>query len=248
MDAPPPRAYICPLPVERAELHAPEASYLSRVRRLTQGDEVEIFDGRGNTVTAAVEIPGKKRRGKKNIVVLNVAGRPVSHPRPEPEIHLAAAVPKGARLDWLLEKIQEMGAASFTPLKCERAVRIPDGLSENPKTRARLIEAARQSRQNHLVEVSEPVEWKNILDIASRYALSLIFDPDGRPFRELPLPSAWSAGILLAIGPEGGFTAKEKEEAEGAGFTPVSLGHGILRIETAAIAAVAAARIRFSEG
>ena len=239
-----PRAFLDPLPAGRIEISGAQASYLLRVRRLGGGDEVEIFDGKGRTMPAVIRVPPGVAK-KRQLFVIEPAGEATMHPRPSPLIHLAAAAPKGPRLDWLIEKIQELGAASFRPLESERSVRAPKSASENERLHAKLVEAARQSRRNFLTEIGDTTSLGEIFVEGRRCAINLILDRSGEPLSKIAAHTKKPDNVLLVVGPEGGFSAIEISEALAAGFVAVSLGEGYLRVETAAIAALSAVRVLF---
>jgi 16S rRNA (uracil1498-N3)-methyltransferase len=215
-----------------AELSGPEAHHALHVLRVRVGEAVELFDGKGKA--AAARITGVSRA-----VVYLECDPPRLTPRPAPLVHLASAVPKGNRMDWLLEKITELGAASFTPVVFERTV---GGASElSPAKRQRwfghCVSAAKQCGLNHLLELGEPCELKAAL-VPSR-GLRLLGDPEGAPFAQAARPPADEVRIL--VGPEGGLTQAEHRLVTDAGFVPARLGATVLRVETAAVALVAAA-------
>jgi 16S rRNA (uracil1498-N3)-methyltransferase len=207
------------------------------------GDRVEIFDGEGGTLPAILEINPSELEKRHTWLIIKPEGEPQLHTRTSSEIHLAAAAPKGARFDWMIEKIQELGVASFRPLVTERAVRTPDKIQDNPRINAKLVEAMRQSRQNYFVETGNTIDWKKLLKKRKNYDLALVMDSSGVSFQEIEKTA--SGSILLVIGPEGGFTSSELDSARENDFQIVSLGSGILRVETAALAAIAATRVLF---
>jgi 16S rRNA (uracil1498-N3)-methyltransferase len=144
-------------------------------------------------------------------------------------LHVASALPKGDRGDFLIEKLTELGATDFTPLVTERGVVKADE-SKADKLRRAVIEASKQCGRNVLMRVHAPARWADWCPRQS--GLRLIAHPGGaaRGFRP-------GTGATVAIGPEGGFTEQEVELALANGWERVSLGPRILRVETAALAA-----------
>jgi 16S rRNA (uracil1498-N3)-methyltransferase len=161
----------------------------------------------------------------------------------ETPLVLLTAVPRGGRMDFLVQKCCELGVSRIVPIIAERSVARPE-----PGRRARwekiAREAARQCGRADVPVVAAPAALATALAAPELPERRLILSTDGagRPLRALlgaPAPTA------LLVGPEGGFAAAENEAARAAGFLPVSLGARILRVETAAIVAVALAEEAF---
>jgi 16S rRNA (uracil1498-N3)-methyltransferase len=230
--------FYCPSLQEtdtRATLTGDEARHASGARRLRPGDRVTLFDGRG--LTASAELAEVRDRG------LSVEFQVREHhrqPAPAPALHLACALPKGDRLGTLLDMGTQLGMSSFTPLRCEHSVVRPgDGASD--RWRRIVLEACKQSRRAWLPEILPAAGPAEVARAAvARGAPVWIAHPDGPP-----PAAAIAAGDnqWFLIGPEGGFSKSEVTGAEAAGARRIGLGDGILRIETAAIALLAAARL-----
>jgi len=224
--------FFCPEPptLGRVTLQGDEARHLARVRRVEVGQVVELFDGRGANFRAEVEDLGRGH------VDLRVVG-PKSQARPPAlTLSLASAVPKGDRFDWLVEKATELGVARLTPLTTERSVVDPRS-AKLDRLRRVVVEASKQSRRDLLMELDRPIEWPALLKSAGADH-RLLAHPGGRPIAGV---GGFRRGesALLAIGPEGGFSDLEVEQAISAGWQAVSLGPTTLRVETAALAASA---------
>jgi len=215
---------------DRAVLHGDEARHLARVMRAQVGDEIRVFDGRGGEWMARVAAVGR------DSVSVALGARLPAEPPPLRRLTLAVALPKGERQKWLIEKITELGATSLVPLVTKHGVAeaTPAALE---RLRRGVIEACKQCGRATLVEIGGPA---TLDDLAARHpqALRLIADPHGGPL-EAALAGHDGRDIVAAVGPEGGFAADELAAAERAGFTRVSLGRHILRIETAALALAA---------
>lgn len=222
----------CPDPIldGLATVRGDEARHLARVRRAAIGTRIELFDGRGFASEAEVMNLGKER------VELRIVGPPLPDRRPAIDLVLATAVPKGERFDWLVEKATELGVAAIQPILAERSV-VEPGASKLERLRRVVVEASKQCGRNRLLELRAPVAWPRLLE-DQRARPSLLANPGGPP-----LPEIMTAGrdepLLLAIGPEGGFTDREVECALDSGFRVFGLGPTILRVETAAISASA---------
>jgi 16S rRNA (uracil1498-N3)-methyltransferase len=226
------RFYVPTLMAGVVHLPDDEARHAGGVLRLQVGDCVELFDGRGKFARATV-VSVTKRKVSTRVDAVETS------PTAEMELHLAFAIPKGKRLDWLLEKATELGATSLTPLLCERSVAGTDELSANKLQRwlSHCLSAAKQCGLNRLPELRQPI---TLGDLTAS-------EPDAMLFGDLagdtiPLASAVKAAgpsITILVGPEGGFTDAECQTLRTAGATPVRLGPTVLRIETAAVALLA---------
>jgi 16S rRNA (uracil1498-N3)-methyltransferase len=229
--------FYCPDPVVegRVTLAGDEAHHLARVRRIGPGEAVEIFDGRGNTFRAEV------RSITRDGVELAVQGEPLPERRPPCYLTLATAVPKGDRIDWLVEKATELGVARLVPLLTARSVVAPRE-AKLERLRRLVVEAAKQCGWSRLMTVEEPVLWDDYLRTEAAPA-RLLAHPGGEPSGSWPR-IAPGASAAIAIGPEGGFTDDEVEAARSAGWRTIGLGRSLLRIETAGLAASAALLLR----
>jgi 16S rRNA (uracil1498-N3)-methyltransferase len=158
-------------------------------------------------------------------------------------VHLGFAEPKGKRLDWLLEKATELGAAAIAPVRFARSVAGGDALTENRRDRwtGHCVAAAKQCGLDFLPELAEPLALGDFL-AAHGNDLCLLGDPGASAVSMPAALGGWCTGrrICLLVGPEGGLTSQEREEAVAAGFIPACLGSTTLRIETAALAMLAA--------
>jgi 16S rRNA (uracil1498-N3)-methyltransferase len=208
-------------------LDGPEAHHLAAVRRFAAGDIVTLFNGDGHEYPARIIDVGKKR------VTVHLADALSPDRELGFALHIASALPKGDRGDFLVEKLTELGVTDFTPLVTERGVvRADEAKAE--KLRRAVIEASKQCGRNVLMRVHPPARW---LDWCGRQAgRRLIADPGGAAGNFAP-----AGEETVAIGPEGGFTGAEVEAGMAAGWGRLSLGPRVLRVETAAL--VAAARL-----
>lgn len=216
-------------------VEGPEAHHALRVLRLEVGDKVELFDGAGRKAKARID---QGRRDQMSVVVESV--HQVN--RAGPTIHLAFAVPKGNRLDWLLEKSTELGATSLQPVRFARSVAGGDELSEAKQQRwlGQCVAAAKQSGLDYLPEICPMITAEELANLAVGW-IRLLGDPrpEARTLAE-ELAGASGREICLAVGPEGGLTDEESQLLVQKGFTPVRLGHSVLRVETAALALLSA--------
>jgi 16S rRNA (uracil1498-N3)-methyltransferase len=228
------RFFAAELDAETVCLSPAEAHHAADVLRLSPGDQVELFDGAGTVARGTLE-----RLDRKHALV-RVRQRRTMPSRPEPVVELAFAVPKGKRLDWLLEKATELGVARLAPLVLQRSVAAPAATQHaRDRWRGVCIAAAKQSGANFLPEIAGPSSLPEFL-AAAIGEVRLVGDAD----RGAALPAAlgaWSPGkaITILIGPEGGLTEAERAAAKAAGFAPARLGETVLRVETAAVSVLA---------
>jgi 16S rRNA (uracil1498-N3)-methyltransferase len=235
--------FHCPQLAEAAgagslELGPTEAHHALHVLRLQPGSPVTVFDGRGRRAPAVVCSAGRRE------VAVELTGAVDRRPAETPSVHLASAVPKGKRLDWLLEKATELGAASVTWVTFARSVAGGGALSASARRRqeAHCISAAKQSGRDWLPVLSGPIALGDWLADAPDEGVRLVGACDqtaGPPGRIL---TGGESRIDLLIGPEGGLTDEESAAARQAHCLPVRLGQATLRIETASLALLAAAR------
>ncbi len=212
--------------------------YLARVLRLAVGDRVTLFDGQGSEADATIS-----RMGPRALELRVDARRQATAPR-GPELTLIQALARGEKLDLVVQKATELGVSRIIPVTTERAVpRLETLRAASRRVRWQKIarEAARQSGRADVPEV-DPVTSLALAVVAQpRDALKLIFWEQARGHAGLKelLPATAPSGIVIAVGPEGGYSEAEVGHAKGAGFIAVGLGPRILRTETASVAALA---------
>jgi 16S rRNA (uracil1498-N3)-methyltransferase len=207
-----------------------EAHHARDVLRLTTGEAVEVFDDAG--AVAHGTIVSCDARG----VVVRVE-EPASDDRASTAIHLtiAAAVPKGDRADWMIEKLSELGVERFIPLATARSVVLPEGKNKRERWTRIATEAAKQSRRRGVMHIDELTK----LDVALRDARDArwVLSTTGQAASVIDLVAGnASPSITAFIGPEGGWTGDELTQFTTGGTIAVQLTSTILRVETAAIA------------
>ncbi len=228
-------------PGEIFSLDGKEAEHLIRVLRVRGGEEFQAFDGKGCSLKVAVQ--DVKRRGTR----LEVLTQPSIQPLPDVSLTIATAAPKGERFRWLIEKATEIGVKTIQPLITERSTVTPRPEKiENLKRVA--IAACKQSGIDYVPEIHAPISWIDFLGQLSKDRNEtgspiLMADPHGQPLLSLLGQIACPQAMVLAIGPEGGWTKQEWQSAEKADALRFQLTRSILRIETAAIASAAAVQL-----
>ena len=236
-----PRFY-CPIPLSSGallDLPAGAARHV-QVLRLQPGDGITLFNGLGGEFAAIV-----KRMGRSDVTVEVGPHSAVEREAPC-SVHLVVGTPANERMDWLVEKAAELGAASVTPLLTERSVLRLSGeraLKKQAHWQAIAIAASEQCGRNRVPPVAPLTgiaKWMGNLTQASgdpgqRFLLTL-----SAQARTLVQARSGATGpVLLLSGPEGGLSAEEEAAALACGFEPVTLGPRVLRAETAPLAALA---------
>jgi 16S rRNA (uracil1498-N3)-methyltransferase len=214
-----------------------EFHHLVHVLRGKVGQHVELFDGQGASAEAVVEQLSKRE------AQLALVGEMQRDPPPGVSLVLGVACPKGDRLKWLVEKATELGVTELIPLLCERSVVEPRE-TKLAKLEQTVLAACKQSRRNTLMRISEPKPLAEF--VAQAPDPVWIAHPGGEPLMTLlgersQQPLDPPAPIWAGVGPEGGFSDTEIEQAVAAGARLVSLGRHVLRVETAALAFAALA-------
>jgi len=213
------------------ELRGAERHHLVDVLRRGVGAEVRLFDGSGEERRARVaEIT---REG----VVLAIEGH--IQPRRTVGHAVAVAVPRAATFDLLVRYATELGMEALVPLRTARGVVRIEGESRRGRWERIAAEAAKQCGRATRLRIPAPCGLEEFCrSDAGRWPGRLVAVPEAgvplaRAIGEVPGP------IVVAIGPEGGFTDAERTAAEVGGFVPVRLTETILRVDTAAVAAMA---------
>jgi 16S rRNA (uracil1498-N3)-methyltransferase len=210
------------------------ASHLAKVLRARSGDELILFNGDGREFSGAIEAV----RGSR---VSASVGESRQVDRESPlAITLMQCVPRGDRMDFIVQKATELGVARIVPVLSQRSVVRVDKAQAESKAihwRAVAVSACEQCGRNRLPAIESVQPLLDYLGKPVPRTLRLVFEPHSTtPPDTVGLNGA--GAVDIAIGPEGGFTSGELEAFRVAGFSQTALGPRILRSETAAIAAV----------
>jgi 16S rRNA (uracil1498-N3)-methyltransferase len=241
-----PQFYLPP-PWETQKPHPLPAELLHhlRVRRISEGEVIPIFDGQGQIASATLV-----RLGNKTGELAISAVKQDAQSEPPYGITLAQGLAGGDKMDWVIEKAVETGASRIVPLQCERSVIKLTRNSDVERAQKRLIhwraitQAACEQCERTVLPLLESVQTigdylaNAIADAELKGTLKLVFSTGDHPSLATTIASLSAQDVILLIGPEGGFTPEEIGLAMKAGFQAVSLGKRILRTETAGIAAI----------
>ena len=223
------------------EFKGSELKHLTVVSRKKRGDDVYVVDGKGSVYFVVLEQVTKFSASGKICKRSRYAGEP------NYKLTLAQAIPKGNRFDLVIEKGTELGVSKFIPLITERSI-IRGSESKMTRWENVAIAAMKQCTRCILPEITPPQSLNQLFAAKEIYDLKLIAHPERQQkslaeivinekekFKKI---SKIKSGIIL-IGPEGGFTTTEVEEAKSWKFKTFSLGQRRLRSETAGIVASA---------
>jgi 16S rRNA (uracil1498-N3)-methyltransferase len=215
-----------------------------RVRRISEGEVIPIFDGQGQIASATLIRMGNKA-GELTIATVMQDTQSES----PYGITLAQGLAGGDKMDWVIEKAVETGASRIAPLQCERSIIKLHRSSDAERAQKRLIhwraitQAACEQCERTVLPLVEPIQTiADYLSKASEEHLKdtrkLIFCTGDHPSLAKIIGPLPAQNVILLIGPEGGFSPEEIALALKAGFQAASLGKRILRTETAGIAAI----------
>lgn len=210
-----------------------------RVARVAPREAVEVFDGRGHAWAATVESVGDDH------AVLSLGARRTEDAGRR--VLLLQGLPKGEKLDWLLQKTTELGVAGVWPLALARSVvRLRPDVAGKRRTRWQRIadEAARQSGRADVPEVGPLRTLEEALAALPPGVQLLVLDEEERERRLSEAAAADGRPLALVIGPEGGLERAEVEQVRRAGGQAVTLGRHVLRTETVGLVALAIVRHR----
>ena len=219
-------------PGDRLVIAGEEAQHAARVKRCEINDLVGLLDGRGRTASgriAAVRKDSRTKQWELEVLIDRVA----EHPRARPRVEIWSAVPKGGRLDDMIDQLSQVGACGWAPLDTARSVAEPTRHKLARLGRI-IVESAKQCGRPWLLEVGD---GGSIVD-AMRAGVVIFADASGTPFQS-SVPGPLPGLVRVLVGPEGGWTDEELSQARSAGAIVASFGPHAMRIETAAVAAAA---------
>lgn len=223
-------------------LPASAAHHAAQVLRLEPGDAVTLFDGEGGEYGAKIVSSSARR-----VDVRATERRAVERESPL-RITLAQALIASERMDYVVQKAVELGAAAIVPMATARCVTRLDGARGERRTehwRQIAIASCEQCGRNRVPAVHPPCDLAAWLRLPSTARLRLLLSPSGpESLHDMAAPAG---DIELLVGPEGGLAPEEEASALAAGFRAVRLGPRILRTETAGPAMLAALNVLWGD-
>ena len=218
-------------------------NYLANVLRLKTGATLSIFNGQGGEFCATISKLGKRE------AQLDIGDFENNTSESPLEITLVQGISRGERMDFTLQKATELGVTQIVPLFTERCtVNLKaDRLEKRIKHwQGTVRSACEQSGRNSIPQIESAQYFDDYIQIKNKPKHSyLLLDPESpQSLTSITVPPT---AITLLIGPEGGFSSRERELAFTNGYQGVQLGPRILRTETAAIAAISAMQILWGD-
>ncbi|WP_322921588.1 16S rRNA (uracil(1498)-N(3))-methyltransferase [Nocardioides renjunii] len=217
------------------EVTGDEAHHAVAVRRLREGEQVVLTDGRGTSVTGEVAATGKR------LFTVTVASLERTA-RPDPAVTVVQALPKGDRGELAVEVLTEVGVDTVVPWAASRSVAVWKGeraAKSHARWQATAREAAKQSRRSWLPTVAPLASTAEVGRIVAAADLAVVLHEDATaPLSAVDVPA--SGRIVVIVGPEGGIAPEELTAFAEAGAQAVRLGDEVLRTSTAGVVAVAA--------
>ena len=221
-----------------------DARKLATVLRKRSGDRVQVVDSAGVAFGATLDVEGRLGRGVRVRATLDELlerGDVEASLR----VTIAQAVPKGQKMDLVVEKATELGAHAIVPVRSARVIGHDTSAAKVERWRRIAKSAAQQSGRARVPDVADVHDWNALLATFEHY--DRVYVPwelaEPSPLRAVfECELADARNVLVVVGPEGGFSADEVGAARDAGATAISLGRRILRTETAALVVLAAIR------
>lgn len=230
-----------------ATIADPLLAHLRASLRMVVGEHLWLSDEHRHRYLAQITQVNRQQLRARVVQELN------SPPARTLPVTLAQALLKGDRMDWVIQKATELGVAAVIPFLSARSIVRPK-TSRLPAQVARwqriALEAAQQSEQWVIPSLSVPQELTKLLARDSPGGLCRLILAErttGKSLTTIALPAGDHPGLMIAVGPEGGWTEDEITQALAAGFTAVTLGSRILRADTAAIAALSVVQSRLGK-
>lgn len=208
-------------------LDAEETQHATRVLRKSVGDEIYVLDGKGSCFLASIQSIGKEIKAEI-ISVHQVQAQPPL------KLHLAVSPTKKAdRMEWMVEKMVEIGVHQISFINTEKGERSKLNLERMEK---KVCSAMKQSGGLWMPQIQQNIKFANFLDTESSTTRLIAHCFDDKK-NNVDGKLGTSNSVCVLIGPEGDFSKKEVAAAIGKGFIPISLGESRLRTETAAVVA-----------
>ncbi len=221
---------------ETAVITGADAAHIAKSLRMQPGEALTLCDGHGTDYACVIQEIGA------DTVTLEVKGASPTLTEPSLAVTLYQGLPKGDKMEWIIQKAVELGVTAIVPMTTRRCVARLDDKAEKKRARWQRIadEAAGQCGRGILPAVEPPVGFAQAIERLrwEGEAAIVFYEGGGRPLRELISPGLRRLSIL--IGPEGGFDPEEIAAVREAGGETATLGPRILRCETAPLAALAA--------
>ena len=227
-----PRFFIDGAADGRAYITGADALHIAKALRMRPGEAMTLCDGKGTDFDGVLETVTDRQ-----VTVRITASRP-SQAEPTLAVTLYQGLPKGDKMDWIVQKAVELGVTAVVPVATRRSVARLEGKADKKQERWQRIaaEAAGQCGRGILPAVERPLSWSQALSRLSEEPALVFYEGGGQPLRELVTPSTRRLSVF--VGPEGGFDPEEIDAIRRQSGGVATLGPRILRCETAPLAAL----------
>jgi 16S rRNA (uracil1498-N3)-methyltransferase len=229
-------------PGRRVALPEDAANHLVRVLRMQAGDTCVLFNGDGRDFSATL-VSANKRGVEADVG----AATAVDNESPL-RIALVQGIARGEKMDWILQKATELGVASVHPVQSDRSEVKLEGeraLKRLAHWRSVVVSACEQSGRARIPDVAAAQPLDALLREGLPSTRRFLLDPEAGA--SIATMAALEGDCVLAVGPEGGWSPRDRQALHAAGFEGLRLGPRVLRTETAGIAAIAALQARFGD-
>ncbi len=220
---------------QRVTIGGADARKIVAVLRLRDGDDVELIDSAGTRFDARLHVDGVE-------VTASLVAAHANEAQTARSIDVAQAIPKGQKMDFVIEKATELGARAILPFCSERSVAHAPASAKVERWRRLARTAAQQCGRSFVPEIPAALSFERLLERFSEYDV-VLFPWElaaAQPLRETLPPLVNKASrVLVVVGPEGGFSHAEADAAAARGAHLLWLGPRILRTETAAMVLLA---------
>ncbi len=218
-----------------------EAHHCVRVLRQKVGDQIVVFDGRGQSVQCQIVSAEKNQVGLEQDGEIEIQQRGLS-------LHLCQAIPKAGNMELIVQKAVELGVASIQPLITENTVVKADE-KKLQKWQRIALEACKQCGQNWLPEVKPTLKFIDWVASREKSEVEIVaaLDPRSEGMKVVLERQDEVSSASLLVGPEGDLSQSEYDAVISGGFMPVSLGGIVLRVETATLYCLSVIRYEFTK-
>lgn len=226
-----PRFFVPPVTGDTVCLDGDSAAHISRSLRMRPGERLTLSDGQGTDYQAEILSTG-------SLVQLKILSQSRCLTEPATRLTLFQALPKGDKMDFIIQKATELGVSVIQPVLTDRCVSRPDSKSMAKKCeryRKIALEAAQQSGRGKIPEIRELVTLREAVGMLPKKSV-LFYEKGGERLAKLISPADEDIGMF--VGSEGGFSEEEAAFLAENGVVPATLGARILRCETAPLCGI----------
>ena len=227
------------------KIEGSEVRHIRRVLRLKTGDEIILFDGSGKDYEGTI-----LEQGSTSVVV---KVQNIFSPQREStlKVTLAQSLLKGEKMDYLIQKVTELGITEIVPFFSSRSIPLLEKsgrLKRYHRWEKIAIEASKQCGRGMVPQIEPLKDYSEMLQIASSDSLPLIlWEKEGKRLKEVLEGLKERTKLFFIVGPEGGLSEEEVDQARKMGFLPVTLGKRILKSETASLCLLSILQYEFGD-